>query len=299
METDVLRWFQLVADGVTVTEVAETYAVSQPGVSRALARLEHDVGTPLLHRSGRVLRLTHAGVVFKRHVDALVNDLDDGLFAIEQLLDPEGGLVNLVFPLSLGTWFVPEQIRAFRRHRPRVQFTLSRTPPGEPGIASRLLERQAVDLEVTTHLLAGQGVNWRRVAVEPLLLAVPLDHPLAAREQVALAEVYSDPFVIRRPPSGMRDLVLRLCQAAGFEPEIAYEVEDQPTVRGFVGAGLGVAVVPALGRSAPIVLGPVRLIPLTDPGAQRDIGLAWLADRRLLPAAAAFRDFVLDTSRFR
>lgn len=80
-----LRWFQLVGDGVTVTEVAETYAVSQPGVSRALARLEKDVGTPLLHRSGRVLRLTHAGVVFKRHVDALVNDLDDGLAAIEQL----------------------------------------------------------------------------------------------------------------------------------------------------------------------------------------------------------------------
>lgn len=294
-----LRWFQLVGDGVTVTEVAETYAVSQPGVSRALARLEKDVGTPLLHRSGRVLRLTHAGVVFKRHVDALVNDLDDGLAAIEQLLDLEGGLVNLAFPLSLGTWFVPEQIRAFRHRRPRVQFTLSRTPVGEPGIASRLLERQAVDLEVTTHLLAGPGVVWRRVTVEPLLLAVPLDHRLAGRERVGIGEVAWEPFVVRRAPSGMREQVLSLCHSAGFEPEIAYEVDDLPTVRGFVGAGLGVAVVPALGRAAPMVLGPVRLIPLTDPGAQRDIGLAWLAERRLLPAAAAFRDFVLDTRPMR
>ena len=61
MDTDALRWFQLVADGYTVTEVSEVFGVSQPGVSRALARLEQEVGTPLLRRSGRVLRMTHAG----------------------------------------------------------------------------------------------------------------------------------------------------------------------------------------------------------------------------------------------
>ena len=77
MET--LRWFQLVADGTTVTEVAELYQVSQPGVSRALARLEKDVGSPLLLRRGRLLRATHAGTVFKRHVDAVLHDMDDGL----------------------------------------------------------------------------------------------------------------------------------------------------------------------------------------------------------------------------
>ncbi len=64
MDTDVLRWFQQVADGVTVTEVSELDGVTQSGVSRALARLESEVGTPLLRRSGRTLRLTRAGEVF-------------------------------------------------------------------------------------------------------------------------------------------------------------------------------------------------------------------------------------------
>jgi DNA-binding transcriptional LysR family regulator len=122
VDTDSLRWFQLVADGMTVTEVAQTYAVSQPGVSRALARLEEQVGTPLLRRSGRLLRLTQAGAAFKRHVDSLVNDLDDGLAAVEQVLDPETGLVSLGFPMSLGTWFVPNVIRDFARVRPRARF---------------------------------------------------------------------------------------------------------------------------------------------------------------------------------
>src|SRR5689334_15912606 len=121
MDTDALRWFQLVADGYTVTEVSDVFGVSQPGVSRALARREQEVGTPLLRRSGRVLRMTHAGAAFKRHVDSVVNDLDDGIAAVSELLDPEGGVVTLAYPLSLGSWLVPELIRDFRRDRPRVK----------------------------------------------------------------------------------------------------------------------------------------------------------------------------------
>ena len=85
MDTVALRWFQEVADGATVTEVAETWMVSQPKVSRALAAIADEVGAPLLTRAGRVLRMTHAGAVFKRHVDRFINELDDGLAAVDQL----------------------------------------------------------------------------------------------------------------------------------------------------------------------------------------------------------------------
>jgi Transcriptional regulator len=73
MDTEALRWLQQVADGTTVTEVSELESVTQSGVSRALARLEAQVGTPLLRRSGRTLRMTHAGAVFKPHLDALLH----------------------------------------------------------------------------------------------------------------------------------------------------------------------------------------------------------------------------------
>ncbi|HMD93792.1 MAG TPA: LysR family transcriptional regulator, partial [Trebonia sp.] len=76
MDTDVLRWFKKVAEGATVTEVSDLEGVTQSGVSRALARLEEQVGTPLLRRSGRRLRLTQAGEVFKPYVDALLHQLD-------------------------------------------------------------------------------------------------------------------------------------------------------------------------------------------------------------------------------
>ncbi len=113
MDTDALRWFQLVADGYTVTEVSDVFGVSQSGVSRALARLEDEVGTPLLHRQGRVLRMTYAGSAFKRHVDALVNNLDDGLAAVGEIVDPESGVVTLAYPLSLGSWLVPGLVGSY------------------------------------------------------------------------------------------------------------------------------------------------------------------------------------------
>ena len=293
METDALRWFQLVADGYTVTEVSEVYGVSQPGVSRALARLEQEVGTPLLRRSGRVLRMTHAGAAFKRHVDSLVNDLDDGLAAVDELVDPEGGVVTLAHPLSLGSWLVPGLIRAFRRDHPRVRVVLQRTAVGETGRVSQLLATRRADVELTAHRVTGADIEWRRILVEPLVLAVPPTHALAGRQSVSLAEVAGEPFVVRRPPSGMRTETLALCEAAGFFPDLAFEVDDLPTVRGLVSVGLGVAVVPAMGLHTPTTFARTRLIPLTDQGAQREVGVAWVARRALLPSAESFRRFVL------
>ena len=294
MDTDALRWFQLVADGYTVTEVSEVFEVSQPGDSRALARLEQELGTPLLQRQGRVLRMTHAGAAFKRHVDALVNDLDDGIAAVTALVDPDGGVVSLAYPLSLGSWLVPGLVGAFRRDHPRVRITLERTAVGEHGRISSQLATRRADLELTANRVYGQGVAWQPVLREPLVLAVALTHPLAGRDRVDLVEVAEEPFVMRAAPSGMRDQVRDLCRSAGFEPQVVIEADDLPTIRGFVAAGLGVAVVPAQGLRTPTTFARTRLLPLTDADAVREVGLAWLEQRPLLPSAEAFRRFVLD-----
>ena len=293
VDTDSLRWFQLVADGYTVTEVSEIFGVSQPGVSRALARLERDVGTPLLRRSGRVLRMTHAGTAFKRHVDHLVNDLDNGLAAVDELVDPEGGMVTVAFPLSLGSWLVPELVRSFRRDHPRVRLVLRRTAVGESGQVSQQLATRRADVELTTHRITGAGVEWRRILVEPLVLAVPLGHRLAERDAVGLADVADEPFVVRRAPSGMRSQTLALCEAAGFTPTVDFDADDLPTVRGLVAAGLGVAVVPAMGLPTPSTFARTRMLPLTDAHAEREVGVAWVTGRPLLPSAESFRRFLL------
>ena len=293
VDTDVLRWFQLVVDGATVTEVAELHRVSQPGVSRALMRLETEVGAPLLHRTGRLLRPTMAGTVFKRHVDIVLHRLDDGLADLNELIDPETGTVVVAFQLSLGTWLVPAMISRFREKHPRVEFRLEQS---DDALGSSLVANGTVDLEFTARHPRSSEVHWEHLFDQALLLAVPPGHPLACRREVSLAEVADDDFVMLRPSWDLRRLCDDLCATANFVPRVAFEGHDLPVVRGFVAAGLGVAIVPAFYSEArPSAPRDDELIPLTDPGAYRQVGVTWPHSRPLLPSAELFRAHVAAT----
>ena len=299
MDTDALRWLQQVADGTTVTEVSEVESVTQSGVSRALARLEAQVGTPLLRRSGRTLRMTHAGAVFKPHLDALLHHLDDGIAAVSQLIDPDTGTVALAFQQSLGTWLVPDLARSFRAAHPGVRFRLTQVRD-EPNSAA--LDGGNADLELGSRRPQNPpdvDVHTRLIALEPLRLALPREHPLARRVlagagRVRLADVADDPFISLRSASALRRLTDDLCEQAGFRPDVIFEGDDLSNVRGFVAAGLGVAVVPAPRAGSPeAVPGPVTYLEIADPGAVREIFLTWSAERRLLPATDLFRRHVI------
>jgi LysR family transcriptional regulator, transcription activator of glutamate synthase operon len=291
MDTDVLRWFQQVADGTTVTEVSELESVTQPAISRALARLEVEVGTPLLRRSGRTLRMTLAGATFKRHVDSMLHQLDDGIAAVNQLIDPETGAVALAFQHSLGTWLVPDLVRSFRSAHPAVRFLLTQV---RDELVSAPLDGGQADLEIGSRRSPDPALESSLLAVEPLRVAVPQDHELAARPGLALADLAGEPFVALRPNSALRQLSDELCDEAGFRPDVVFEGDDLSTVRGFVAAGLGVAIVPAPRAGSPeSATGPLRYCEILDVWAAREITLTWSTERRLLPAAEQFRRHVL------
>ena len=278
METQGLRWFQQVADGATVTEVSDLEHISQPGLSRALARLEAEVGTPLLRRQGRTLRLTEAGAAFKRHVDTALHELDDGLAAVEQLLDPETGVVGAAFERSMGTWLLPQLVQSFRRNHPGIRIRLHHSPE----------DAGSADVQLTSRRPSEPGRHWQRLLSEPLVLVVRPGHRLASVGLLPLASAGGEPFVVLRGPSPFRELHDSLLAGAGVEPDIAFEADDLGTVQAFVAAGLGVALVPA---SA--VADRCEAVGLADPGARREIGLVWSRTRRMLPAAVLFRDHVL------
>jgi LysR family transcriptional regulator, transcription activator of glutamate synthase operon len=294
VDTEALRWLQQVADGTTVTEVSELEPVTQSGVSRALARLEAQIGTPLLRRSGRTLRMTHAGAVFKPHLDALLHHLDDGIAAVNQLIDPDTGSVALAFQPSLGTWLVPDLARSFRAAHPGIRFRLTQVRDEHDSAA---LDGGHADLELGTRRFQSPQdaeVHTRLIALEPLRLALPREHPLAGRPRLRLADVAGEPFISLRPASALRRLTDELCEQAGFRPDVIFEGDDLSNVRGFVAADLGVAIVPAPRAGSPeAVPGPVTYLEITDPGAVREIYLTWSAERRLLPATDLFRRHVI------
>jgi DNA-binding transcriptional LysR family regulator len=237
--------------------------------------------------------MTQAGAVFKPHLDAMLHDLDDGIAAISQLVDPDTGTVALAFQQSLGTWLIPDLVRSFRVAHPGVRFLLTQVRDDPDSVA---LDGGQADLELGSRRPPDEATRTRLIGHEPLRLALPRDHPLAGRRQIRLAEVAGEPFIALRTTSALRQLGDELCAAAGFRPKVVFEGDDISNVRGLVAAGLGVAILPAPRAGSPVAgPGPVLYPPILDDGAEREIYLTWPADKPLLPAAELFRRHVIDT----
>lgn len=291
MDTNVLRWFQLVADGATVTEVSELEWTSQPGVSRALTRLSEEVGAPLLRREGRVLRLTRAGATFKHHVDAMLHQLDDSLAEVAQLMDPESGVVTVAFPHSLGEWLMPGIVAGFLKKHPDVQLELSARHDETTPAAGTSSE---IDLELTTLRPHGRAHHWRGLLREPLRLLLPEGHPLTAdTAPIPLTRLGGERLITMRRTSQLWVVTDSLLSRHGIEPTAGLVADDLPTLYGYVAAGLGVALAPGRLRAG------VQLQRLAEDDAFREIGLSWATGRRLLPSATLLRDHILGLAKSR
>lgn len=290
MNLDELRWFVRVAEREHVTSAAEELNISQPALSRALARMQRRLGVELFDRSGRRLRLNRYGEVYLGHARRALAELDAGERALVEMTGTESGLVSLGFAPTLGTWLVPALVSGFRERHAGAEFQLHQDPV---RLLVEALHRGALDLVVTPR--PGEiGLGWRALGSERLELAVPPRHRLASRRRVRLEEASAEPFVMLKHAFDFRDLAEDLCRSAGFEPESAFEAEDVASARALVAAGLGVAVVPPLhGGGAGDARGAVQ-IELSDANATRTIGIVWDERRYRSPITEAFRTFVVE-----
>lgn len=286
MNIEELQWFVTLADTEHVTDAAAELGISQPTLSRSLARLEAQVGAPLFDRLNRRLQLNGYGRILLEHARRSIDEMRSATERIAALRDPDTGTVRLAFLHSQAGGFVPELLRRFRAEAPQVQFELFQ------GAAHEILERLSngqADLAITSPRPADHP--WRVLYVERLCLAVPRGHRFAGRARLRLAEAADEPFVALRPGFGMRLLTDELCQEVGISPPVVFEAMEIPTMEGLVAAGFGVAVVPVPRpeRAEP----GAEYIPLTEATARRQIGLTWSPNRELAPASRRLTDFVM------
>ncbi|QJY50800.1 LysR family transcriptional regulator [Pseudonocardia broussonetiae] len=284
---DELEWFVALAETGHMTRAAERLSIAQPTLSRALGRLERQVGAPLFDRGHRRMTLNPSGEILLEHARRSLAELAAARERITTLRDPEHGTVRLAFLHSIAASLTPEILRGFRAHAPGVTVDLTQAAGHE--ILDHLRSGR-VDIGLTAPRPDDDAMAWTPLRREQLRLAVPAEHPLAVRGAVDLADARDEPFVTLREPIGLRRLTDDLCARAGITPRIAFESTEIATLEGLVAAGLGVAVVPAPRphRAEP----GVTYLPLTDEAAHRTIGLAWLRTRPRPPVVARFAAFV-------
>jgi LysR family transcriptional regulator, transcription activator of glutamate synthase operon len=281
-----LHWFVVLAETEHVTEAAADLSVSQPTLSRALARFEREAGVPLFDRVNRRLRLNVYGQIMLEHARRSIAEMKSATERIAAIRDPDTGRVRLAFLHSLASWFVPEQLRRFRQSAPTIGFDLVQGPAQE--ITQRVLDGQ-VDIAITAPRPESSAFGWRRLYVDQLCLAVPHGHRLAGRARVRLSAAEGEPFIALAEQAGLRQLTDQLLAEDKVKPDIVFEATEIPTVEGLVAAGFGVAVIPVPrnGGTAKTVH-----LPLSNPGAKREVGLAWDKNTDLSPPAKRFAAFL-------
>lgn len=284
-----LHWLSVLADVGHVTDAAAVLEVSQPTLSRALARVETELGARLFERLPTGVVLTPDGEAVVAAARDVSGRWEQAVAELAVRRDPDGGVVRLAFLDSMATSLVPGLLRDFHADAPRVRVLLTQ----EPGHEIRAdLDSGAVELAVTTPD-PDPVLGWLPLQEERLVLAVPPTHRLAGRRRVRLTDLGEEELVTTPPGFGSRRQVDRLLGEAGVAPRISFESADLATIEGLVAAGLGVALLPEhiVGQSGTV---GVRL---DTPAARRTVGLSWRADRELAPPSARFVEFVRASRR--
>ena len=280
--------FRSVARAGSLSAAARELGWTQPAVSQQLQRLEREVGGPLLVRSTRGVTLTEAGRVLLGRADALAGELHMAAEELASLAELRGGRVRLVaFPSAAAT-IAPAALTLLARDHPDVDVALVEAEPPEAWASVR--EGRADVALVFGYdgpppdSAHGGDLTWLPLAVEPVDLVLPPDHPAGRRRAVRLADLADDTWIGGCPRC--RQHLVDRCRDAGFEPRLAHETDDYVAVQALVAAGLGVTLLP---RSALRAFQHPEVVVRSSPTlGDRHVGLVYRPGAEQVPATRAF-----------
>lgn len=277
MDLNMLRQFVVVARLEHLSRAADDLHIAQPSLSRTIARLENELGTPLFDRAAR-LRLNSAGILFRGYVERALGELDAGRRAVAEATEQGSGTVRLAAENFLA---LTEPLAGFKRDHPTIEIELQQMPAED---MARRLRAQDIDLCVASQPVPGAGLQSVVLLDEAVHVVTPLDHRLADRSSIRVEELADEPFVTSRRGHWQRRLLDRLFAEHGLTPRIVCESDEAGAIQELIRAGLGIGFNPDIARrSAPGY--PVAWIAVDHPGCRRTLSLLWNADG--LPSTAA------------
>jgi DNA-binding transcriptional LysR family regulator len=281
-----LKVLKEVAYHGSFSAAAAALAYTQSAVSQQIATLEAETGLALVERHPRGVSLTAAGHTLVGHAEGILARLDAAEGSLSAIAGLRGGRLRVASFPTAGATLMPLAIAEFRASYPAVELTLAE---GEPEAIVTRLRAGELDLallfEFAGEALPAHELMRTDLLEDPMYLALPHAHPLAAKERLRLQDLAGEAWVQTSSASPCARHVVRSCHAAGFEPNVAFESDDYQTVQGLVAAGVGVALIPELALS--VVREDIAIRTLSPTPPVRQVVAAAPAGARLVPAAPA------------
>lgn len=245
VELRLWRQFIAVAEELHFGRAAQRLHMTQPPLTQAIANIERQLGVRLFDRTKRSVQLTATGQALLPEARELLARAQALPAHARAAAHGEFGRLRLAFVSTVGFGLLPQWVRAFRAQYPHVEFELVEATG---DVQLRALERGEADAGFILHSpgFAPAGLEHLRIVREPLVLALPEQHPLATSRALSLGAVLQEPLVMfpRRIVPSLHDAIFGLYHASGREPRIAQEAIQMQTIVNLVSAGLGLAWVP-------------------------------------------------------
>jgi len=279
-----LRAFVAVSRYGSFTLAADALHRTQPAITVQIQQLEKALGLPLFDRSTRTLRMTPTGLELAPVLTRLLGQLDQAVQGSQDLREKRTGTIRIGCLPSIASAFLPSRIEAFRRKHPGIGFVL------RDDLGDRLLPMvRTGEIEfIISDVLPNAGDLENTFLMEEQMHAFfAKTHPLADVEDAGIEELSKHDLILMAHGSNARRIVDAAFAAAGRQAVPLCEASYMSTAIGMAEAGLGVALLPALGvdlRRHP----HLRARRLPGKMFSRQIALIRLRGKTLSPAATAF-----------
>ena len=283
------RVFEAVARHLSFSRAAEELHLSQPAVSMQIKGIETILGLPLTEQLGKKIFLTEAGREVLHASRAITARLDDLQANLAQLQDVNSGRLNLAVTSTVNAVATNILVR-FRGQHPGVSIHLA--VANRESVLEQLVANR-IDLAIMGQVPDGLELEATRILDNPLVAIAPPDHPFVKAKKLSLRELATEPFLVREAGSGTRAAMTRCFAENGLELRSSMEMSSNEAIKLAVQAGLGLGILSL--QTLELELAQKRLAVLNVEGfpIMRHWYVVHRADKRLSPAAQAFKDFVL------
>jgi DNA-binding transcriptional LysR family regulator len=279
-----LQALHAVATFGSVTGAATALHLTPSAVSQQLAKLQRDVGQRLVEPYGRGVRLTSAGTLLARRAHAILSEVESAENELDRQRNHVVGDLEIAGFATAARAILPQSVARLSEEHQQLRLRVSERQPDE---AIRLVAAGHLDIALVNDwmnapLVLPDGVEQLLIMNDAVDLALPAGHPLAKRTSVEITELSAEPWITWPYGAICHEWLTQTLRQHGVTPEVAHTAEEHQTQLAMVAAGLGIAVMPRLGRGA---TDGVSIISL-QPAFSRQIYAIWrtLASER--PAIA-------------
>ena len=286
MELNQLKCFLEVARLEHITQAADQLHITQPALSKVIARLEDDLGVKLFDREGKNIRLNEYGRVAQNYAQRIMYTIGDMEAELAEMSAGQAGNLRIgsSFPAQEPNWIL-ECIRTFALQRPDVGVRLRQYSAARLRSA---LEEREIDLALSTIPIRGEGVEWRELFVEKM------------GKELSLADLSRERFYCNNANSDVQELTYVFCERAGFTPNIHFECEFPSYIGEAVSLGHGISLISERGYLRSLNKkdrrpweDAITFRPLKEDWCCRMCGIAHLSERYLPQAVREFYQFLV------